>query len=164
RPAGREGTYRPAEEGGAEGGAPQEGPAGAAGLLPADEGEQGERHEEERRRMVHEARAHEQEEGREEEERRRDPRYGLAVDPPAAARTSGSAAGRSRAASARPRRRSARRSRGGVSIPASHAPVRKMPVPRTQSTGPKSPRASAYGPNMAAIGRKGMTSSRTPTA
>src|SRR2546426_6301330 len=83
---------------------------------------------------------------------------------PAVARTSGSATGRSRAASARPRRRSARRSRGGASIPASHAPVRKMPVPRTQSTGPKSPRASAYGPNMAAIGRKGMTSSRTPTA
>src|SRR5436309_844093 len=82
---------------------------------------------------------------------------------PAAARTSGSAAGRSQDASARPRRRSARRSRGGVSIPASHAPVRKMPVPRTQSTGPKSPRVSAYGPNMAATGRKGMTSSRTPT-
>src|SRR5947199_968275 len=82
RPAGREGTYRPAEEGGAEGGAPQEGPAGAAGLLPADEGEQGERHEEESRRMVHEARASEQEDGREEEARPRDPRPRLAVDPP----------------------------------------------------------------------------------
>src|SRR5438128_2931513 len=81
RRAGREGTYRPAEEAGAEGGAPQEGPAGTVGLFPADEGEQGERHEEERRRMVHEARAHEEEEGREEEERRRDPRHRLAVYP-----------------------------------------------------------------------------------
>src|SRR5881296_4215252 len=68
RPAGREGTHRPAEKAGAEGGAPEEGPAATTGLLPADEREHGERHEEERRRMVHEARTHEQEEGREEEE------------------------------------------------------------------------------------------------
>src|SRR5439155_1347579 len=51
---------------------------------------------------------------------------------PVAARTSGSAAGRSHTASAPPPRRSARRSRGGASMPASHAPVAKMVLPRTQ--------------------------------